>query len=324
MVRPFRFGCQSYTASSAKEWKDKARQAEDLGYSCFSVADHYIGPGPALESTRHPLQDIAAVPAMTLAAEATSTIRIGSRVMCIDYRNPNVLAKEMATIDLFSEGRLELGLGAGWLAGEYEAMGVPLDSPGTRIGRLADVIQLMKTTMAPGLADFEGASGVRAVGFEGSPQPTSKPRPPIMIGGGSPKVLRLGGREADIVSFNFNNRAGVIGPDGLGTSTAEATTEKVQWVREGAGDRFDDIELEIAAYFTVVTDQPRAAAEGMGQMFGLTTQQVEEHPHVLLGTVDSICEELQRRREAYGISYVTVADRTAEDFAPVVARLAGT
>ena len=323
MARPFRFGVQAYTASSGKEWKDKARRAEDLGYSTLSVADHYIGPGPSLAATFHPVQDIAAVPAMTLAAEATTTLRVGARVMCIDYRNPVVLAKEMATIDLFSEGRLEIGLGAGWLENEYRSMGVSFDPPGARIARLADVIEVVKRTMGDGEVDFRGVSGVTATGFEGVPKPVQRPYPPIMIGGGAPRVLRLAGREADIVSFNFNNRAGVIGPDGVGSSTAEATAEKVQWVREGAGDRFDQIELEIAAYFTFVTDDVAGTAEGFGKMFGLTGPQVLEHPHALIGSVDAICDELERRRALYGISYVTVGDRNAEDFAPVVARLTG-
>ena len=322
-TRPFRFGLQSFSASSAKEWTDRARKAEDLGYSSFMLADHYIGPGPALEATGHPVQSVAAVPAITLAAEATTTIKVGCRVMCVDYRNPVVLAKEMATIDLFSDGRLELGLGAGWLQGEYEAMGVPFDPPGERIQRLADVIALVKATMADGLTAFEGASGVKAVGFEGVPKPVQRPHPPIMVGGGAPRVLRLAGREADIVSFNFNNRAGVIGPDGLGSSTAEATAQKVGWVREGAGERFDDVELEIGAYFTVVTEHVEATAGQFSAMFGMPPEAVLEHPHVLIGTVEGICDELERRREAYGISYVTVGDGNIEAFAPVVARLSG-
>ena len=323
MARPFRFGYQTYSASSGQEWRDKARLAEDLGYSCFFVADHYLGPGPALTAMRHPVQDVAAIPAMAVAAEVTDTIRIGARVMCIDYRNAVVLAKELATLDFFSDGRLEAGLGAGWLEGEYHAMGVPFDSAGTRIARLADVVKMIKVVMADGEAAFVGDSGVRATEFEGMPKPVQKPHPPIMIGGGSPKVLRLAGAEADIVSFNFNNRAGVIGPDGVGSSTAEATAQKVEWVREGAGDRFDDIELEIGAYFTVVTDDAKTTADGFAGMFGLTSEEVLEHPHALIGTTDAIVDELERRRELYGISYITVADRVAEAFAPVVERLTG-
>src|SRR5687767_2999712 len=124
-VRPFRFAVQAYSAESAGAWRDLARKVEELGYSTLHLADHYIGPGPALSATNHPVQTLAAVPAMAVAAEATTTLRVGSRVLCIDYHHPVVLAKELATIDVLSEGRLEAGLGAGWLAGEYEAMGIP-------------------------------------------------------------------------------------------------------------------------------------------------------------------------------------------------------
>jgi probable F420-dependent oxidoreductase len=326
MGRAFRFGCQSVHAASGREWKDKARRAEDLGYSSLVLADHYLGPGPAIAATGHPVQTLAAVPAMTLAAEATTTIRVGCRVMCVDYRNPVVLAKEMATIDLFSEGRLECGLGAGWLAGEYEAMGVVMDGPGRRIARLADVVRVVKAHFGDGECAVEGApgTGVRAVGFEGVPKPVQRPRPPIMIGGGGRTVLTLAATEADIVSFNFDNRSGVIGPAGVGSSTAEATARKVAWVREAAGARADELELEIGAYFTVMTDKVAATAGAMAPMFGLSVEDLLAHPHALIGSVEAVCEELQRRREQYGISYVTVGDNVMEAFAPVVARLAGT
>jgi probable F420-dependent oxidoreductase len=323
MARPFRFGYQTYTAPTAQEWRDKARRAEELGFGCFTVADHYLGPGPALEAMRHPAQDVAAVPAMAVAAEATSTIRIGPRVMCVDYRNPVVLAKEMATLDFFSDGRLEIGLGAGWLKGEYESMGIPFDPPGTRIDRLGDVVAMMRAVFAGGQPDYEGDSGVRATGFAGTPPVVQQPSPPIMIGGGGKKVLRLAGRVADIVSFNFNNRGGMIGPDSLGTSTAAATEEKLSWVREGAGDRFDDIELEIAAYFTVVTDDTKGTLDNFSKMFGLSAEELAEHPHVLIGSVDAIVDQLGERRDHYGISYTTVSDRVAESFAPVVEQLTG-
>lgn len=324
MTRPFRFGWQAFNATSAADWRDKARRAESLGYSAFMLADHYIGPGPALEATHHPVQGIAAVPAIAVAAEATSTIKVGARVMCIDYRNPAVLVKEMATLDFFSEGRLELGLGAGWLQGEYEAMGVRWDPAGVRVSRLADVVRMAKLLMADGVVEFEGAdaTGVRAVGFEGLPKTVQRPHPPIMIGGGSKRVLSLAAREAQIVSFNFDNSSGKIGP-GVPTSDADATDEKVAWVRDAAGERFDELEFEIGAYFTFVTDQGRATAEAMAPRMGLTVEQMLSHPHALIGSVDTICDELERRRERYGISYVTVGDAAADAFAPVVARLAG-
>jgi probable F420-dependent oxidoreductase len=320
--RPFRFGVQSFSASSGKEWRERARRAEDLGYSALHLADHFIGPGPALEATNHPLQELAAVPAMAVAAEATERLRIGCRVFCIDYRHPVMLAKEAATLDLFSDGRLELGLGAGWLQGEYEAAGIDFDPAPTRIDRLAETVQVIKALMADGQPSIHGEH-VHVEGFEGAPKPIQKPHPPIMIGGGSKRILALAAREADIVSFNFNNRSGVIGPEGVRSATAEATARKAAWVRESAGDRADDLELEVGAYFTFVTDDGAAMAKGLGGAFGLSEDDMVHHPHALIGTVEAICEELERRREAYGFSYVTVGDNVMEAFAPVVAKLGG-
>jgi probable F420-dependent oxidoreductase len=321
--RPFRFGVQSFSASSAAEWRDKARRAEDLGYAVLSLADHFIGPGPAQESTNHPPQELAAVPAIAVAAEATTRLRVGCRVFCVDYRHPVMLAKEAATLDLLSEGRLEVGLGAGWLADEYAAAGIPFERAGVRIAKLAEAVALLKVLMAEGQASFEGEY-FRVQGFEGRPKPVQRPHPPLMIGGGGERVLSLAAREADIVSFNFNNRSGVIGADGVQTSTAELTAQKVEWVRRAAGARFEEIELEIGAYFTFVSDQAETMAEGMGNVFGLSGADMREHPHALFGSVDAISEELLRRRELYGISYVTVGDHVMNDFAPVVTRLAGT
>ena len=137
------------------------------------------------------------------------------------------------------------------------------------------------------------------------------------------KVLSLAGREADIVSLNFNNRSGVIGPDGVQLSTFEETAKKIGWIREAAGDRFDQLELEIGAYFTFVGDATDAMAEGMASAFGFTKEDMLAHPHGLFGTVEAICEELERRRSVLGISYITVGDSVMEDFAPIVAKLAG-
>jgi len=321
--RPFRFGVQSFSATSGDAWREIARRTEAAGYSILNLADHFIGPGPAQEASGHPPQEVAAVPAMAAAADATTTLRVGCRVFCIDYRHPVMLAKEAATLDLLSEGRLEIGLGAGWLAGEYAAAAIPFDPPGVRIARLAEAIELIKRLLADEPVDFAGEH-FQVSGFTGRPKPVQQPHPPLMIGGGGERVLSLAGREADIVSFNFNNRAGVLGADGPQNSTAELTAQKLEWVKRAAGERFDRIELEIGAYFTFVGDHGDAMAEGMGGAFGLTADEMRAHPHGLFGSVDSICDELIRRRELYGISYVTVGDAQLDEFAPVVARLAGT
>jgi probable F420-dependent oxidoreductase len=259
---------------------------------------------------------------MAVAAEATSTLRIGCRVFCIDYRPAPVLAKEAATLDFLSGGRLELGLGAGWLRGEYEAIGVDFDPIGTRIDRLAETVAFLKAHMSPGQLDVSGEHVV-ARGYEGSPQPVQKPHPPIMIGGGSRRVLSLAAREADVVSLNFNNRAGILGPDGVKSGSADATAEKVDWVREAAGPRFDALELEIGCYFAFVGPGTGKIAEGMGASMGMSAEEMRAHPHGLFGEVSEVCEELLRRRERYGISYVTVGADARDAFAPVVAKLSG-
>jgi probable F420-dependent oxidoreductase len=324
MSRPFRFAVQSYNAESPQAWRDTARKVEELGYSALHVADHYLGAGPALDSTNHPHQQIACVPMMTVAAEATSTLKIGARVFCIDYRPIAVLVKEAATIDWFSGGRLEFGLGAGWLAGEYEALGITMDSAGVRVDRLAEYVRAAKVMLSGEPVDIDGEH-VSLHGFTASPERPSPP--PIMIGGGARRVLTLAGEEADIVSLNFDNSSGKIGPAGVQSSTAEKIDQKVAWVRAGAEQAGRDLpEIEIAAYFTVVTPDSATAAKtaaGFGQMFGLDPEQIIEHPNCLIGTLDEIVDRLVERRERYGISYVTVGDTNMDAFAPVVERLAG-
>ncbi len=320
MSTPFRFAVQAFNAESGSDWADKVRRAEALGYSAFHLADHLLGPGPAIAKTNHPVQAVAAIPAMSYAAAVTRDIHIGCRVFCIDYHNPLVLIKSAMTIDMLSGGRLELGLGAGWLQEEYAAVGLQFDPPGTRIDRLADVIEGIKAFRAEGPVNVHNRT-LQWRDFEGIPKPVSKP--PVMIGGGSPRILRLAGREADIVSLNFNNRAGIIGPDGVRSSSEEETRRKVGWIREGAGDRFADVEIEIGAYFTFVLDDPSAVLGEFARNFGYSEDEMRRHPHALFGSVDTVCEELERRRELHGISYVTVGETAMDSFAPVVARLTG-
>ncbi|MGI9596367.1 MAG: TIGR03621 family F420-dependent LLM class oxidoreductase, partial [Acidimicrobiales bacterium] len=319
----FRFGVQAYAADSADQWKELARSAEDLGFSCLSVADHYFGPGAAMTAASHPAQNLAAIPAMTMAAAVTDSILIGSRVMCIDYHQPVVLAKSLATIDLLSDGRLEAGLGAGWITSEYEAMGIPMDRAGVRIDRLIEYVGLIRAFFAGQDLDIDGAH-VSVKDMAAIPAAVQDGGPKIMIGGGSPRVLRAAGALADIVSINFDNSAGKIGAHGLGSGTPAGTADKVGWIRDGAGDRFDDVELAIGAYFTTVTDDGAATREKMGAGFGMSGDDLAAYPHALVGSVDEICETLQQRRQDYGISYVTVGATAMKDFAPVVDRLTGT
>jgi len=322
MSHPFRFGLQAYAPESGKQWRELARKAESTGFSSFHLADHIIGPGPALAATGHPVQTVAAIPAMAVAAEATSTIKVGCRVLCVDYRNPVMLAKEVATLDFFSEGRLELGLGAGWLQGEYEAVGIPFDRAGVRLDRFEEVIGLLRASFAEGELNID-TTHVHAVGFEAVPKPFTKSGPPIMIGGGAQRILTIAGREADIVSLNFNNSSGKLGAEGIGSSTAEHTDQKIQWIRNGAGERFDQIEIEIAAYFTVVTPDGAGTRAKMAPMFGMTPEVFAEHPNVLIGSVDEICDRIVERRERFGISYTSFGASVMDSVIPIVERLSG-
>ena len=321
--RPFRFAVQAFEATSAKEWTDVARRTEDLGYSTLFATDHYFGPGSIAATSGHRPVDVAPIAAMAMAAAATTGLRVGCRVFNVDLHQPVVLAKELATLDLLTEGRVEVGLGAGWVAAEYEGLGVAMDPPGVRIARLGEVVELMKAHWSGEEVSVDGTY-VQAHGFAGLPLPVQHPHPPIFIGGGRQKILNLAGQLADIVSINFDNSAGRLGSASVASSGADQTAQKVEWVREGAGKRFDDVELEIGAYFVAVHDDPGPAITAMAGRFGASEEEFASHPHALLGTVESVCATLQERRERFGFSYVTVPQRNLDEFAPVVARLAGT
>jgi probable F420-dependent oxidoreductase len=324
--KPFRFSVQSFNTDSPANWRRLIAKTEDLGYSTFFLADHFLSAGPALDGTYHPPQMLAAVPAIAMALEQTTTLRVGCRVFCNDYHHPVMLAKEAATMDYLSGGRLEFGIGAGWIRNEYEAVNLPFDEFPLRFARFAEFVHAYKAFMAGDPLDIAG-DFIRWSGFHGTPSPAQTPYPPLMIGGGSKKILQFAGQEADIVSLNFNNRAGMLGPDGMISGLAAATARKIDWIKSGAGDRFKFIELEIGAYNTIITDHPQPTAEAIGAALGMTAKDILSHPHCLIGSVNFICDELQRRREAYGISYIAVLDdgqnNMVEAFAPVVARLAG-
>lgn len=325
MTKPFRFGLQTFNTNSAADWRERIRKTEDLGYSAFHLADHILGPGPAIESAAHPPQLLAAVPAMAMALEMTSSLKVGCRVFCMDYQLPVVLAKQAATMDYLSDGRLEFGLGAGWIHAEYSALDIPFDDFPTRARRFEEIVKAVKAFMTGEPLEIDG-EWVKWNGFSGAP---ARPDcPPIMIGGGSKGILSIAGREADIVSFNYNNRAGALGREGALSGFAEETIKKRKWIEDAAGDRFDQLELEVGAYLTIITDQQQATADMIAGAMEIDAASLLASPHTLIGSIDYICDELQARRETYGISYVTVLDdgenNMVEQFAPVVERLTGT
>ena len=309
-MAPFRFAVQLSTASSGPAWRDLARQIEDLGYSTLFIPDHF-------EDQFGPLV------ALTVAAEATTRLKVGSLVFGNDYRHPIVLAKEIATLDLFSEGRVEFGLGAGWMTTDYEQSGIARDAPGERISRMVESLHIMKSLWSSGTATFSGAS-YTITGATGAPRPHTRPHPPIIIGGGGRRVLGIAAREADIVGVNPSLAAGYVGPEVLATTTAECYDQRIGWVREAAGDRFDRLELQVLTFLVQIVPDRDDAIDRLAGMTGVTAEDVDGSPIALIGTVQQIIERLRERRERFGFSYVVVHEAEMAAFASVVAALAGT
>jgi probable F420-dependent oxidoreductase len=308
--RAFRFGVEEHRASSAQGWTDRARLFESLGYSTLFLPDHFG-------------KQLSPIAALMSAADATTTLRIGSLVFDNDYRHPVALAKEAATLDLLSDGRLEFGLGAGWMTSDYEQTGIPLDPPGTRIERMAEGLEIIKRFFAGGAVSFEGKH-YKVQGVDGFPAPAQKPHPPIIVGGGGRRMLRLAAQQANIVSVNYKLTEGRVNSTLVRTGLAEATDEKLAWIKEAAGDRFSTIELCATIFVANITDDRDGAAAAFAAGIGAEAREVLEMPHFLIGTIDQVVEDLQARRERFGISYVVFPDAAAESLAPVVARLTGT
>jgi len=301
---------QEHRAPNAKAWRDKARLVETLGYKTLYLPDHFG-------------DQLSPIAALMSAADATTTLRVGSLVFDNDYRHPVVLAKEAATLDVLSEGRLDFGLGAGWQISDYEQTGIPFDPPGIRIERMTEALQIIKSFFAGGSISFTGKH-YKVDAVEAAPVPVQKPHPPIVLGGGGKRMLHLAGREADIVSVNFNLSEGRVNRNLVRTGLAEATDEKVAWIKEAAGDRFAAIELSVTVFVANVTDDRDTVAGALAAGLRSEPSEILQTPHFLIGTVEQIIEDLQARRERFGISYVVVPDEAAVSLAPVVERLTGT
>lgn len=256
------------------------------------------------------------------AADVTDSLRIGALVWDNDYKHPAVLAKELATMDLLSDGRLEIGIGAGWMISDYEQLGIPYDSAKVRIDRFVEGLHVIKGAMGPEAFSFSGEH-YSISNYNGTPKPVQQPIPPILIGGGGKRVLSIAAREADIIGINGTMSAGVIGPDAISTMTAAAVDEKVGIVHQAAGDRMASIEMNVRAFLVNVTDDPAEAMVGIAAMMGVDTTMVEETPFALVGPPSKIVENLLERRERWGFSYIIVGAADVESFAPVVAELAG-
>jgi probable F420-dependent oxidoreductase len=263
-----------------------ARRIEELGYSTATMPDHFT-------------PQLAPMPALQAIADATSTLRVGALVFDNDYKHPVVLAKELATMDLLSEGRVEVGLGAGWMATDYQQSGIAYDSPKVRVDRFEEAITVIKGCFAPGPFSFEGTH-YQITNYDATPAPIQQPGPPLLIGGGGKRVLTIAAREADIIGINATLTAGEVGPDAFATMTADAVATKVQIVHEAAGNRLDQIEMNIRVFMATVTNDAAGTISGLAQMLAVEPEMIENSPFALIGTVEQIVEKLIERRERVG------------------------
>lgn len=311
MVHPrrFRFGLKFRAAADGAALAALARRAETLGYSTILVSDHPTHP------------QLAPLTAAAALACATTRLRIGSSVLANDFRHPVVLAKEVATLDVISGGRVELGLGTGWKKAEYEAMGLAFDAASRRIERLREAVAILRTF-------WSGQSGAVAgkhysiAGIAGFPAPV-QPRIPILIGGGGRKVLSLAAETADIVGVNPAARSGAHDLETDLDSTADATDEKLRWIAEAAGARLETLELCMQVYADCVTASRAEGDRVLAARYAFPLEQARQVPYAWVGSVDEICEGLEAKRARWGVSYWVVPEHAMETMAPVVERMSG-
>jgi probable F420-dependent oxidoreductase len=321
--KPFRFGVVAADASSRTEWVAYARKVEALGYSTLVMGEHlsFLSAG-----------SLGPIAALMAAADATTTLRLGSHVFANDFRHPVLLAQEAATIDLLSDGRLELGLGGGWLRADYDATGVPFDPPAIRIQRLEEAVALIKRLFGDAPVTFAGKY-YQVQNLNLFPKSRQQPHPPLFIGGGGRRSLRLAAQEATIVGMDTSTT--VEGTKDYATTSAAAIEQRIGWVRQAAGARFPDLEIHVLVHAVNVTDDRQQGAAQLAAELStwpatvvsnatLSTEHILTSPRFLIGPIDQIVADLQERRERYGISYITVFGEYIDTFSPVVAQLAGT
>jgi probable F420-dependent oxidoreductase len=315
-ARPFRFGVFGETSRSREALLETARKAEEAGYATFLLRDHLIE-----EPFGHQLAPIAA---LTMVASVTSRLRVGSLVFSNDYRHPVILAKEVATLDVLSNGRVELGLGAGFSRAEYDQVGIRFDKPGMRVERLEEAIRVVKGLLAAPPLTFRGKH-YTITHLDSFPKPVQHPHPPILVGAAGKRMLSIAAREADIIGFQTVSTASGVMSNDPSLRLAATVAERVEHVRQVAGDRLGQIELSMVVT-VVIADHRQQAAEQFArdrQWSGISVDQVLAMPSVFIGSAVQIVEQMQARRERYGFSYYVVFDHAIDRVAPIVARLAG-
>lgn len=305
-INPFRFAVTASQADSAGQWTALARRAEELGYSSILVPDH-LG------------RQLSPIAALSAAAAVTTTLHIGGFVFANDFRHPLILAREAATLDLLSGGRLELGLGAGWRTADYRQLGMPYDAPGRRIDRLVESIGLIKRLLAGETVTHQGPN-YRLGEARVWPRPVQRPHPRILMGGGGPRMLRLAAHQADIVGFipQFSQRGRPI----LTDVTEGPLDRKVASVREAAADRFERLELNLFIADAGMVGSGQPVQRSVVTAAKSATVGLLGSPYLLYGTLRQLRELLERRRERTGISYYSIMQGSMEAMAPLVAALA--
>jgi probable F420-dependent oxidoreductase len=306
--RKIRFATQSGGQPTGAEWLARAKRLEDIGYATLSMPDHMVGGA------------WSNMPALGAAAAVTSTLRLGNLVLDNDFRNPVVLAREFATLDVISNGRVEIGLGAGWFDRDYQSTGIPFDRGRIRVARLAEAVTLMKRVFTEDEVSFEGTY-YRTMKSESRPKTVQQPRPPILIAAGGPKILALAGREAEIVAV-IPPEAGVK-PPAPDDVTVAGVRRQIDIVRQAAGSRFGEIELS-CFLDVVLTDDRKKTVADLAEKAKIDPEVVASSIYRGIGTLDQVREHIDRVRRETGITYFCLRGPHTEELAPVVKDLSGT
>jgi probable F420-dependent oxidoreductase len=304
--RPFRFGGQASKADSGAAWAELARRLEDDGFDTFSMPDH-VGP------------QLAPLSALGYASAGTSSLRFTMSVLANDFRHPAILAKEVATLDMLSGGRVEVGLGAGWMHQDYASTGIVLDPAATRIDRLDEAVQVVRGLLSPGPFSFSGRH-YHIDGLEGYPQPVQRPVP-LLVGGGGRRVLTLAAEVADIVGVALRNPTGAPFPANAADASRASFARKVAVIEEAAARHGRRPEVCVRVLACEVTDDRRGTAERISRAWDVERELVEQSPYALIGSPGAIVEHLHGIAADFGATYFVSSLPAALQLAPVIARL---